>query len=430
MTKWRYYTATIGPAIIALAMAAHAQNRGSYGPSQTWWNAGLGLLLPWAEDYENPDGQVRVANQNGPVHTAGHPFFEALGTNGRACITCHQPSNAMSVSAATIRERWEATDGKDPVFAAIDGSNCPSLDQTARSSHSLLLNRALFRIALPRPAKHAEFRIEVVSDPTGCNKNSDEISVYRRPRVAANLGSLVSGPEGAVLMADGREPTLRTQASTAAWIHEQAVAAPNAEQLRQILDFETQVFTAQISDIRGGMLDEKDGPTMLGTGRLVSLGPDSPGWLSFAVWMKLANEVQQDFRASVARGSRVFASREFPMDGTMRTCASCHTSGTTRWMDTGTGTREAADLPTFRITCDNGRVLYTHDPGRGLISGKCEDVGAIVIPQFRGLSARAPYFSNGTAATLRDVVDYYNDRYQAAFTEQEKRDLVNFLKVL
>jgi cytochrome c peroxidase len=99
-------------------------------------------------------------------------------------------------------------------------------------------------------------------------------------------------------------------------------------------------------------------------------------------------------------------------------------------MNIGTGNREAADLPMFKVTCGSGRVTYTHDPGRALISGKCEDVGAIAIQQFRGLSARAPYFSNGTAATLREVVDYYDDHFHAGFTESEKSDLVNFLQVL
>lgn len=417
-------------ASFAVVTAVHAQSQGpAYGAQTTWWDAGLGQLLTWDEDYENSTGQVRVANQNGPVHTEGHAFFEALGSNHRACVTCHQPSNAMSISAQTLRERWEATGGKDPVFAAVDGSNCPDQDQTAQSSHSLLLNRGLFRIALPLPVKGADFRIEVVSDPTGCNQNPGEISVYRRPRVAANLGSLVNGPGGVALMADGREPTLRSQASTAAMVHEQA-GLPGAAQLTQILDFEMQVFTAQISDRLGGILNENDGPVMLGTARSIALNPDSPAWQSFGVWANPGEGVQREFRASVARGSRVFALRKFEIMGEMRTCASCHAAGTTRWMNIGTGNREAADLPMFKVTCESGRVTYTHDPGRALISGRCADVGAIVIQQFRGLSARAPYFSNGTAAALPDVVDYYDEHFHAGFTQSEKHDLVNFLRVL
>ena len=76
------------------------------------------------------------------------------------------------------------------------------------------------------------------------------------------------------------------------------------------------------------------------------------------------------------------------------------------------------------------RVIYTQDPGRALISGKCADFGAIVMQQFRSLSARAPYFSNGSAATISDVVDFYDKRYSFKFAEREREDLVNYLSVL
>ena len=95
-------------------------------------------------------------------------------------------------------------------------------------------------------------------------------------------------------------------------------------------------------------------------------------------------------------------------------------------------------MPLFRITCKPevtphpflGRVIYTQDPGRALISGRCDDVGTIVMQQFRGLAARAPYFLNGSAATLRELVDFYDRRYSIGYSEQEKQDLVNFLGAL
>jgi hypothetical protein len=43
---------------------------------------------------------------------------------------------------------------------------------------------------------------------------------------------------------------------------------------------------------------------------------------------------------------------------------------------------------------------------------------------------RAPYFHNGSAATLMDVVNFYTQRFSIKFTEQEKKDLVNFLNTL
>ncbi|HZS49477.1 MAG TPA: hypothetical protein VFA54_01345 [Bryobacterales bacterium] len=48
----------------------------------------------------------------------------------------------------------------------------------------------------------------------------------------------------------------------------------------------------------------------------------------------------------------------------------------------------------------------------------------------RGLSARAPYFHSGSAATLLDVVNFYDRRFGIGFTEQEKADLVAFLGAL
>jgi cytochrome c553 len=406
-------------------------------------------------------------NRGGSVRTDGHPFFEALGTNGRACVTCHQPSNAMSVSAASLRERWTETEGRDPVFAAVDGSNCPDLPQAAMISHSLLLSRGLFRISLPWPPKAAdgtavkpEFRIEVVSDPAGCNTGAAHgiesanrvVSVYRRPRVAGNLDRVIAGPEGTSFMSDAREPSLRTQAVSAIMVHEQAKTPPTAEQLRRIVDFETQIYVAQSADIRGGLLNEKGGPAALGpenleAGKAGSLGDDIRARLAFAVWRKPEGArdlgLQHEFRASVARGSDVFFDRTFrTRDAVTRTCAACHTAGTTRWMDIGTtnlpAAKESSDLPLFRITCDAtalphpllGRVIYTQDPGRGLITGKCADVGSIVLQQLRGLAARSPYFSNVSAGTLRDVVDFYDHSFGIGYSEREKVDLVNFLSVL
>jgi cytochrome c peroxidase len=52
------------------------------------------------------------------------------------------------------------------------------------------------------------------------------------------------------------------------------------------------------------------------------------------------------------------------------------------------------------------------------------------MQQFRGLSARAPYFSNGSAKGLRELVDFYDRRFNIQLSEQERQDLVNFLSVL
>jgi cytochrome c peroxidase len=50
----------------------------------------------------------------------------------------------------------------------------------------------------------------------------------------------------------------------------------------------------------------------------------------------------------------------------------------------------------------------------------------VVVPQLRGLAARAPYFSNGAAGTVEELVDSYAGR-GIRFGGAEKRDLVNYL---
>jgi cytochrome c peroxidase len=96
------------------------------------------------------------------------------------------------------------------------------------------------------------------------------------------------------------------------------------------------------------------------------------------------------------------------------------------------------ELPLFKLTCKAGypphphlgRVVYTQDPGYALTTGKCADIGKITIQSMRGLAARPPYFSNGSAATLREIIDFYDRRYQMGLSEQEKQDLGNLMGVL
>ena len=118
MTKWQ---STLLAVWLSAAFVAAA------GSPTSWWSPGQGTPLPEFATYDNEQGQLGVLNTSGPLDTKGHPFFEPIGTNGRACVTCHQPSDGMSLSVRSIRERWTATGGKDPLFAAVDGMNCPNL---------------------------------------------------------------------------------------------------------------------------------------------------------------------------------------------------------------------------------------------------------------------------------------------------------------
>jgi hypothetical protein len=483
-------------------------------PLTDWIEPGRGGRLPAEAMFSNPDGKLGVLLKSGPLDTANHPFFTPIGTNGRACVTCHQPANAMSVSVSALRERWRATGGRDPVFAAVDGSNNPSLPQDEESSHSLLLGRGLFRVGLPWPPGPIagrpvtpQFTIEVVSDPTGANLDPvygfksprPVISVFRRPRPVANLkyvmapdaafniktGELTAldpdtrEPVGMNLMADSRHLTLKQQALGAFADHQQGQRTLTAQELRAIVDFETEVYMAQAEDRTGRSLVEPDGPPGLGPramaeDRLHILANNTrdPVFRLFDAWKSPGRmstgptEDQRALRASIARGSDIFLLRQFWLrdvthinsiglgNPIKRTCSTCHNAQMTGkdlapgWVDVGTANyptwteapvfSEQAQLPVFKITCDRsapphpylGRIIYTTDPGRALITGRCNDVGSIVMGQFRGLAARAPYFTNGSAATVRELVDFYDRRFDMKLSDIDKQDLVNFLSVL
>ena len=492
------------PALLGLVLVSALRAQTAAPESQPRWiEPGNGGTLPAELQFADDRGRLGVVMAAGAVNTQGHPFFNPLGANGRACVTCHQPAYAMTISVPAIRERWMATQGKDPLFAAVDGSNCPELPQDKETSHSLLLNRGLIRLAIPWPPTKAkpEFSIAVVSDPTGCNTSPTyglhsahpAVSVFRRPRMAANLkyvtnptpqfalklGGLADldpetgQPVSMNFMADAREASLRSQARTAAHEHEERQAPLSDTSLRGIVDFESQIYVAQIVDGKAGHLADAGGPPALGPWAMAEHRPGvlgdndyDPVFQLFDVWKKPGPTPEAQFRASVARGNDIFMFRQFWLrDAThinsiglgnplKRTCATCHNAQMTGqdlsagWVDVGTTNyptwtepplySESRELPVFKITCDKdapphpylGRVIYSSDPGRALISGRCVDVGSIVMQQFRGLAARAPYFSNGSAKSLPELVDFYDRRFDMKLSEQEKRDLVNFLGVL
>src|SRR5207244_2803701 len=143
-----------------------------------------------------------------------NPFFRSLGSNGRSCSTCHLPAAAMSFTPAHARQVYDESQGAHPLFASVDGANCPGTLRADRPGHSLILGSGLIRIGLAIPAS-AEYSISLVRDPTGCALRLDPqtnlltASVYRRPLPTANLAFL------SAVMSDGRETLapLTTQSS-------------------------------------------------------------------------------------------------------------------------------------------------------------------------------------------------------------------------
>jgi cytochrome c peroxidase len=403
-----------------------------------------------------------------------NPFFQDLGTNGRRCVTCHQPDQAWTVSPPQIRERFVMTQGLDPIFRTNDGSTCENADASTlakrRDAFSLLLNKGLIRVERDLLA-NAEFTIEDVDDPYQCGAPLTQVSMYRRPLPSTNLSFL------STVMWDGRETVkgqaisddLATQAIDATTGHAQG-APLSAEQAREIVKFELGLFTAQIQDHRVGSLRVEGahgGPSALskqpfciGINDPLNLLPIMPGacktssgglnpevFTIFSAWEHESGE-----RRAIARGEALFRSFVIdsvgglnggagdPITGSFNgTCTVCHDTpnagnhSVSMALNIGLTDegRRTPDLPLYSLRNKTTQELTkTTDPGRAMITGSWGDIGKFKGPVLRGLAARAPYFHNGSAATLEDAVDFYDTRFHIGLTAREKADLVAFLKSL
>ncbi len=437
--------------------------------------------------FDDPTGRVRTFSTSGEAQV-NNAFFQSLGTNGRSCATCHQASDAWTVTPEHIRARFAASDGTDPIFRTVDGANCPSADVSTlsarRASYSMLLTKGLIRVSIGVPA-NAEFAVTGIDDPHNCAETTPAgLALFRRPLPSTNLPFLTT------VMWDGRESfkgktlnfNLSDQVVGATLGHAQASQAPSSQQVADIVNFEMSNFTAQINDDRVGELNAEGaqgGPKAL-AGQPFSVGINDPlggtppgvdfnplAMTLFSKWASLKSEdsdgERNAARAAVARGEALFNTFPIPISGVsglndlpgvpasfIGSCTTCHNTpnvgnhsvplainiGVTEYPPVPA--LDITGLPIYTITCaagkqtpiNHGSTIQTTDPGRALISGKCADIGKTKGPVLRGLAARAPYFHNGSAATLRDVIDFYEQRFQLSFTEEQKSDLEAFLRSL
>lgn len=436
--------------------------------------------------FHDPTGTMQTFSKTGEAGI-NNAFFQSLGTNGRSCSSCHQASDAWSVTPEHIQERFFATKGLDPIFRTNDGANCPSADVSTfnarQQSYSMLLNKGLIRVSIGVPAG-SEFAVTGIDDPHNCAENTPTgLALFRRPLPATNLPFL------ATVMWDGRETfkgqtitfDLSDQAVQATLGHAQAAQQPTAEQVAEIVNFETANFTAQTFDDAAGNLHAdgaKGGPEELSNqpfsiGINDPLGGTPPGvdfnpvaMTLFDKWANLnsnSHDGRPAARATVARGEALFNTLPITISGVAGlndipgvpasfsgTCTTCHNApnvgnhsvslalniGVTDFP--AVPALDITGLPVYTITCAAGATtpigksstIQTTDPARALITGKCADIGKTKGPILRGLAGRAPYFHNGSAATLDDVVNFYDQRFGLNLTQEQKSDLVAFLRTL
>ncbi|HLT35648.1 MAG TPA: hypothetical protein VK034_05165 [Enhygromyxa sp.] len=401
--------------------------------SDIFRDQGAGAKLQNGKKFPNASGDSETFNPLGATDLTNE-FFQALGSNGRRCVTCHDPADGWSIRPKSVQARFDATGGTDPLFRTNDGSNSPNADVSTvnarRKAYSMLLTKGVIRVGMPIPA-NAEFELIEVDDPYGF-ASAKELSVYRRPLPAANLAFLN------LVMWDGRESSrdgllagLMNQANGATMGHAEGDSLSRAT-LESIVGLEFNLVNSQSHHDAAKELHAakaRGGPEHLaledGSGR---------GFNIYDAWSDRPGGGVNVARRAIARGQKIFND----------SCAGfCHDVGNVGnnsrgiFFDIGVSakSRRTPDMPlyTFR-NLKTGEIVETTDPGRALVTGRWNDMSKFKTPGVRGLAARAPYFHDGSAATLGAVVGFYTSPHfkgpPIALTAQEKADLVAFLEAL
>jgi len=383
----------------------------------------------------------------GTYSTAGvvdldNAFHVPQGTNGRSCESCHLPHAGWSVRPLDVEFQFLLSGGTDPIFNLLD-ANSPTANVAtpqARYAAYSMLRKGLFRRGGDVPA-NAEYEIVAIDDPLGTGGSLTRFQAFRRPlatanfHIAKNVGWHDQNTNGSGNVHAG----LVTQATGAIRGAEQG-QPPTPDTVESIAVYEEGLAFAQQYVFGVGLLTScggRGGPEHLSA----QLPVDAPFDL-YDAWRNLApgsctTRSADRKRAQIARGQDVFNAVK---NG--KTCRGCHNAANNgsnidgRLFDVGASRPEfrKPGMPLYTLhkrgSEDPKDIRQTTDPGRALVSGRWGDIDRFKTPSLRGLAARAPYFHNGIAATLEDVVIHYEVALGFSFTEQERSDLVAFLEAL
>jgi hypothetical protein len=356
---------------------------------------------------------VSAAGPGANVSKDGQRLFETetFGGNGRTCRTCHS-ADTGTISPADVAKRLRKNPA-DPLFVH-DGS-----DDGLGKGVSRMLRDATVLVTIPLPAN-----VMLADDPAAR-------TIVLRRGIATTLNTPALDT---VLMLDGRQLTLESQANGAIHDHAQGVT-PSPTELHAIADFQrTSAFFSS---------------TAL---RQLASGGTAPG-------------LPQGETASEQRGRRFF--EDVPPDPTdglkPGLCAHCHSGpllnqtnqfaeafiglpipAGARFSNVLVSEFNAAQNPVREFVFNPGPDevrLLTPDPGRALITGSLENstlgnVNAFKISALRGVRRTAPYFHDNSAKSLEDVAAHYATFFNfvtggfIVLTPEDQKDLVAYMKLL
>jgi cytochrome c peroxidase len=337
--------------------------------------------------FPDDSGKVQSATAD-PTLNANNKFFDAsVGTNGQACVTCHQPAQGFTIHVSVIDSTFTASGGTDPLFRPNDTANNPHTTTATADAYSLFLNMGAVRVGktLPSPTI-ADFNVAaadantdakfaapdhfpLITDPQ--HPGVKTLSLFRRPLVNTNVhldsSVLWDGRDSITTIATSQVPkAIQSLLTTSNGGNCAGCPGTDPAVNQDIANFMLGVFTDQVFDTAAGT-DAAGNCTLMPPGRMCGAGNNSaggaqagvanllsfalgpnvpctnplenpcdanvPGYDLFDAWANLSIDVggRNAARMSVARGQEIFnhAVLNVPADlqgqlGTTTHCTGCH----------------------------------------------------------------------------------------------------------
>ena len=376
-----------------------------------------GLVLFGCAEFDTTD-QGDFANEI----SEGAQLFNkgTFGGNGTTCADCHPGKNGGTDGGGTLTpadvEALFQSDPDHPLF---------------QHDRADVLGGDTF----DRFRTHATVLIEKSLPPNVRLVGSNARSVLLARGIPTTMNTPALDP---VLMADGREPNLPSQAQGAIHGHAQGGDA-TAEELDAIAAWQQTLFNrpnleafvkngtpitmpygttdAEIRGRRFFIADNTDDPDAVGESPVAKCGWCHSG--------PMLNGASAFFAANIA---------PFPMPEGFR-----FTTALAAQLN-----RSGRPVHEFEFTLPDGstRIVKISDPGIALVNGNPNLAGFFKSPTLWGTPDTAPYFHDNSSKTIEELMDHYdtalfilsstNPRNPPVIdlTEQEKSDIAAYLRLL
>jgi len=385
-----------------------------------------------------------------------------LGGNGRSCADCHMASESFQLTpaAATARfARMTSSGVDDPLFRAIDADDF-RINGAAAHDFTNLTENGLVRVTIPLPPNVKLLDCgATVPCPAAALPTAESVADVWRS-VPSILDVKITGPDLAApawargpnqrggYQLDARIETLQNQALAALRAHASVAIDPPPGFLDDVANFEQTQFSSPtvklLSDAMSASVSPLPDPDPVldpleTAGKAIFTRSCAQCHGNVGGHPSTTTPILQGAPgtpAALVRYHSITTACPRPVDTvnpprfSFAPCTPSQMKNVRTYEITNSGVAPAgtpcggpAPQPpcvTRITTSDPGRLLLTGFP----LAGGAGDIEHMDIPNLRGISRTAPYFSNNTAATLEEMLEHYKQFFKRVQVQNPQAPLL------